>query len=194
MLETKKKDFNRLKSNLEDWRELLVIFHDLLQWKLPYSPVVIASSVTVFFSLLWWLNLTVVTQLALLLLAAFVGNFCYPSIAKIVFKPEKWAGVQEKHLDIVVGKMLDLSESVTGCWNSFFWNQHDKSVAHIVKVSAALLFMAWIGASVNNLLLCYLVSMTLGLWPGLSQMEEFQTKLDMIKSKISFFNTHDKTK
>ncbi|XP_062536355.1 uncharacterized protein LOC134205271 isoform X4 [Armigeres subalbatus] len=127
-METKKKDFNRLKNNLEDWRELLVMLHDLLHWKLPYSPVIIANSVTVFYLLLWWLDLTVVTQFALLLLTGVLGSFFYPTIAKVVFKPEKWAGVQEKHLDIVVGKMLELSETITDYWNSTIWNRHEKSM------------------------------------------------------------------
>lgn len=193
MPESRRKFFNKMKDDLENWREILLIFYDLSQWKLPHSLVIISSTVSVFYLLLWWLDWTIITQFSIFLLLCILINFFYPTVVTVFFKPEKWTGIQEKQLEIVIYKILDMSESATECWNTIFWDKN-KSMSHLFNVSGALLGLAWIGASINNLLLIYLITMIVCLWPGLSQLKGFQAKVNMIKSKIFFNNSHANTK
>lgn len=39
----------------------------------------------------------------------------------------------------------------------------------MVLVSSALLILAWIGSTINNLFLCYLITLTVVNYPGLCQ-------------------------
>ncbi|XP_055633725.1 ADP-ribosylation factor-like protein 6-interacting protein 1 [Toxorhynchites rutilus septentrionalis] len=185
MSELKKKEFNRLKNDLDAWREIILFLHDLLDWKYPYSCGWIVSGITALYLVLWKLDLSIVTQLSLLCLFGLLGAFFYPVIAKLFFKPEKWTGVQEKHFEIVINKLLNVKFSVVDFWNTFFWNIADKSIIHVFKTSGVLLGLAWIGASVNNLLLIYLTTLTMCLWPGISQLDEFHVKLNMLKKKLN---------
>lgn len=122
-----KKVFNELKHDLEHWRELLLIVNSVLKWEQSYYPGVIAGLATLQFLVLWWLDLSTLTLVALTTLFFTVLDFGYPMVSKFIFKSENWSGTQEKLYESLVQEIVDYKYCFTHCIASFFSNRTERS-------------------------------------------------------------------
>lgn len=103
-----KREYNRLKHSLEKWRELILLVYSLLIWEQKFYPGVIAGLVTVFFLLFWYMNLTLVTSVALFGLSVTLFDYFYPKISRMFLKSENWNAVQENKFEQVVERLFQV--------------------------------------------------------------------------------------
>lgn len=122
-----KKIFNKVKHDLEQWREVLVLLNGILKWEQSFFPGVIAGVITFIFIILWWLDLSLLTSVALSLLLSTVLDYGYPLVSKFIFKPENWSGTQEKLYEQIINDIVDVKLCVSGAITSFFNNRAEKS-------------------------------------------------------------------
>lgn len=95
-----------MKHDLEEFRELILIFSSVLKWEKKFYPGVIFGAITLLFIVLWWLSLSLLTLVGVIGLLAILVDYGYPIVSKIVFKPENWSGAQEKAYEAVVTEIL----------------------------------------------------------------------------------------
>lgn len=103
-----KKEYNRLKHNLEKWREIILVLHSVIKWQQKYYAGVIAGVITSLFLLIWYLDLTIITCIALMGLFATLFDYCYPKLAKMLFKPENWRGAEEKKFEEIAEELFQI--------------------------------------------------------------------------------------
>lgn len=164
-----KKQFNKLKMQLETWREVILHGSSVLKWEKPIYPGIVAGIVTFYFLFLWYIDLSVLTLLSLSLLLVCVFDYASPMVFKLVFKPENWTGVQEKRFDEICREIFNAKVMINNFWISLKNAKEQKSTMFIVLVSSVLVILAWIGATVNNLFLSYLMTLMVVNYPGLCQ-------------------------
>lgn len=102
-----KKHFNKLKHDLEGWREVIVHGSSVLNWEKSFYPAITCGIVSVLYVMLWWMQLSVLTTVALVALAICAGDYVLPLLLKFVFKPENWTGVQEKRYEEVCREIFN---------------------------------------------------------------------------------------
>lgn len=95
-----------MKHHLEKWRELILLLHSVLKWEQNYYPALIAAAVSLSFLFLWYMDLTFVTCTALIALVATLFDYFYPKLARMILKPEKWRGVEEKKFEEVAEEIF----------------------------------------------------------------------------------------
>uniref|UniRef100_A0A1B0GJ34 Putative conserved plasma membrane protein n=1 Tax=Lutzomyia longipalpis TaxID=7200 RepID=A0A1B0GJ34_LUTLO len=159
---TLKKQLNKLKHDLEDWREIILHASRILTWEKPFYPAVIFAAVTLQFLLLWYLDFSELTLFALTLLWFNLLDYVYPIVGKLLFKPDKWTGVQEKEFEGIC--------CICGIFHTIIAAKEKKSTLFVVVVSGILLFLAWIGSTIDNLLLSYLATLLTVYYPGLCKI------------------------
>jgi hypothetical protein len=106
---------------------VLVILNGVLKWEQSFFPGVIAGVITFIFIIIWWLDLSFLTQAALSLFLTTVLDYGYPLVSKFIFKPENWSGSQEKLYEQIITEIVDVKLCVTGAITSFFSSRSEKS-------------------------------------------------------------------
>lgn len=95
------KQFNKLKHDLEGFREIILVLSSVLKWEKKFYPGVIFGAITFLFLVLWYLSLSILTLVSLIGLIAIIIDYGFPIVSKVVFKPENWTGAQEKQYEEV---------------------------------------------------------------------------------------------
>lgn len=108
------KQFNKLKHDLEEYRELILLLSSVLKWEKKFYPGVIFGAITFLFIILWYLNLSLLTLVSIIGLIGILIDYGYPIVSKIVFKPENWTGAQEKAYEEVCNEILAVKLKVCG--------------------------------------------------------------------------------
>lgn len=163
----------------------------LLKWENSAYAGITNGAVTLFFIILWWLDLSAVTHLALLVMFVAVADYAGPRVFPLVFKPEHWTGVQEKRYEQVCAELYNARVRLSNCWTCFQKAKEQKStmvnsmhncISGLLKdplpffffhqftvlLTSAMLLLAYVGATVNNMLLCYMVTLLVVNYPGLN--------------------------
>ncbi|XP_061396739.1 ADP-ribosylation factor-like protein 6-interacting protein 1 [Musca vetustissima] len=162
-----KRAFNKLKHDLEPWRNVIVHIDSLLVWEKNFYPAIIFAAVSIFYLSLWAMDLSIITMVALAGLLGVIFDFLYPTISKLLFNTDQWSGKQEAQFENVVTQLCDIKFLLLGWYEYLFANKEKKSTVFVIIMSIVLLTLAWIGAIFNNLLLMYFVTLGLAMYPGI---------------------------
>lgn len=122
-----KKVFNKVKHDLEVYRELLLILNSILKWEQSFFPGIIGGVLTFVFLLLWYLDFSSLTLLALITILVTVVDYGYPLVSKFIFKSENWSGSQEKLYEQVIQDIVDVRLCVCQTICSFFSSRSERS-------------------------------------------------------------------
>ncbi|CAO1376004.1 unnamed protein product [Diamesa hyperborea] len=174
-----------MKHDCEKWRDVIVALYPIFKWEEPYYPGIIAGFLTIEFLLLWWLDFSVLTLVALSALLFTVLDFGYPLVSKFIFKPENWTGTQEKLYENAIQELVDIKSCVCSTIQCFFATRSEKSTVYLLSVTAASIMLAWIGSTFNNLFLLYLTGLVLLMYPGLKEKGIVKLVKDHIKTFVT---------
>jgi len=156
-----------LREKLIPCREVCPVLLDIFTWKQEVYPVVLSSLVTIFFGLLWYLDPSVLTAVSTIGLILTAADFFLPILSKSVSNPESWTPEKERKFTVFINRIAYYSVQTWNFHVSLGDWKREKPNMYTSCIIVALLFLAWIGNAVNNLLLAYLVVLFLTLFPGL---------------------------
>lgn len=132
-----KKEYNRLKHNLEKWREIILLLNSFLKWEQKYFAGVVAAVITFVFMLIWYLDLSFVTCIGLTGLIVTLFDYFYPKLSKMFFKSENWRGLQEKKFEEVTEEIFQCKNRFRAIYHFVFDAKSDKST--LVRIVFSLL-------------------------------------------------------
>lgn len=116
-----------MKHDLEGFREFILLINSILKWDKKYYPGIIFGLNSALFALLWYLDLSVLSLIAIILLALTVVDYVFPIISKIIFKAENWNGAQEKKFEEVCQEIVGIRSKAVAGYNSVFATKDEKS-------------------------------------------------------------------
>ncbi|CAD7091121.1 unnamed protein product [Hermetia illucens] len=163
-----KKMFNKLKHDLESWREVILHTNSLLKWDKKFYPGIIFAVISIFYLLLWYLDLSTLTLISLSLLVVTIIDYVFPLVSRIVFKTENWTGTQENKFEEICQELCATKIKLCSFYNYIFTAKEEKSTMFLISVSLILVLLAWIGSVIDNLFLCFITTLFAALYPGLS--------------------------
>ncbi|CAO1396348.1 unnamed protein product [Diamesa serratosioi] len=155
------------------------------KWEQPFYPGVIAGVLTFEFLLLWWLDFSSLTLVALTVLLITVLDFGYPLVSKFIFKPDNWTGTQEKLYENAIQELVDIKSCVCSSIQCFFSTRNEKSTLYLICVTATSIMLAWIGSTFNNLFLLFLTGLCVLMYPGLKEKGIVKLVKDHIKTFVT---------
>ncbi|KAH8306311.1 hypothetical protein KR018_007382, partial [Drosophila ironensis] len=167
-----KRALNKLKHDLEPFRTAIVGAYGVLTWEKQYYAAVIFGGISAMYLLLWYLDLPLITLLALLALTTIVLDYVFPTISRLLCGGSNWDGDKEAKFEDVCGQVCAIKASLL-MWYEYIFKER-KSTVFVIIVSLGLLVVAWIGAIINNLLLMYLATLLVAMWPGLQDKDVFK--------------------
>ncbi|EDW44829.1 ARL-6-interacting protein 1 homolog [Drosophila sechellia] len=167
-----KRALNKLKHDLEPFRTAIVGAYGVLTWEKQYYAGVVFGVISVLYLVLWYLDLSLITLLSLFGVISILLNYAFPKVSRLIFGGVNWDGDQEAKFEDVCGQVCAVKSSVV-VWYEYLFNEQ-KSTVFVIVMSLGLLAMAWIGATINNLLLMYLATLLIVMWPGLQNKDIFK--------------------
>lgn len=111
----------------------------VLNWEKSFYPGITCGIVTVLYVMLWWMQLSVLTTVALVALAICAGDYVLPLLLKFVFKPENWTGVQEKRYEEVCREIFNAKVQLCNLCTRFRVAKAQKSTM-VCFISMAVLY------------------------------------------------------
>ncbi|EDW83902.1 uncharacterized protein Dwil_GK13434 [Drosophila willistoni] len=174
-----KRALNKLKHDLEPFRTAIVSAYGLLIWEKQYYPGLVFAGISVMYLMLWYLDLPLITLLSLLALMTMILDFVFPTISRLLFSGVNWDGEQEAKFEEVCSQMNCVKTNLVE-WYEYLFKER-KSTVFVILISMGLLALAWVGAIINNLLLMYLTTLFIAMWPGIQDKDVFKS----VKQKAS---------
>lgn len=180
-----KRAFNKLKHDLEAWRELIVLTNSFLKWEKKFYPGVIFGVISLVFLILWYLDLSTLTLVSLIALCGAVFDYGYGILAHFLFHAENWTGSKENQFEEACNEICATKIKLCSWYTFLFTAKEKKSTMFLIVVSTVLLSLAWIGSVIDNLFLTYITVMFLAMYPGLNRHGFIGTIKNQFGSLIS---------
>lgn len=162
--------------------------------------------------LLWLVDTSVLSKICIIFILLLICDFMLPIINTLV-TPKEWYFFRYIFLEIFVSNIFFRSSENEMKFQNFckqyavLWYKVSstyKAYLHMKKTNTKifyaslltlLLIVAWIGSIVHNLLLTYLITLVIILYPGISKQQIFKQYLLDISLRItSFLPKSDKSK
>lgn len=123
-----KKQFNKLKHDLEGFREIVLLLSSVLKWEKKFYPGVIFGAISVLFLILWYLSLSLLTLLSVIGLIAILIDYGFPIVSKVIFKQENWTGIQEKAYEEVCEELSAVKVKLCGLTKHMCVPKEEKTI------------------------------------------------------------------
>ncbi|KAH8247015.1 hypothetical protein KR032_006950, partial [Drosophila birchii] len=167
-----KRALNKLKHDLEPFRTAIVGAYGVLTWEKQYYAGVVFGSISTLYLTLWYLDLSLITLVSLLGLMIILMDYVFPTVSRLLFGSGNWDGDQEAKFEDVCSQVCAIKTNLAA-WYEYLFKER-KSTVFVIIISIGLLGLAWIGAIINNLLLMYLATLLIAMWPGLQDKDVFK--------------------
>lgn len=160
-------ELSRLKKDLEGYRELILPLNKLLEWEQQHYPAIIIGVITFIFSIVWYVEPSVLTTFSLLGVLLCAVDFAVPTVSGYLFSGSEWTVVQERSFENICVRLLNARTHINNVRIALMNLKNDKPKMYLVVMMGAFAFGAWIGSLIDNLLLTYLMVVFVVLVPGL---------------------------
>ena len=117
--------------------------------------------------LIWLLELSVLSTVSIAGVIVTVADFFLPGIIASFCDSSKWSDKDDEQFDNVCSEISNVLSKVKSCYNCWSEMRQNKSKIYYISLFSALLTLAWIGNTFNNLFLAYVLTLTAALFPGL---------------------------
>ncbi|KAJ8363887.1 hypothetical protein SKAU_G00127180 [Synaphobranchus kaupii] len=174
-----------LEDQLQGWGEVILAVDQVLHWQKPWFPVALIGVTTVLFSMVYFLDPSVLTGVSCCVMFLCLADYLVPILAPRIFSSRKWTTEQQQRFHEICGNMAKTQRRVVGWWKRIFALKEEKPKMYFLSVISSLVVFAWIGQQVHNLFLTYLIVTFLLLLPGLNQHGIFSKYAGMAKREIN---------
>lgn len=128
-----------MKYDLEDWREAILMANSILKWEKKFYAGILFGATTFLFVFIWYMDMSVLTQLSLLALIGVILDYAYPIVSKFIFKPDNWTGVQEKAFEGVCAEIGSVWIRLCSVYRCMFVDKEQKSTkVSIIRITRCL--------------------------------------------------------
>jgi Flp pilus assembly protein TadB len=160
---------SRLKNALYDWKEVVLPVNSVLTWEQEWFPGVTAGVVTLFYLIVWYWDPTDVFTNLLILLFLSMADYIGPKIISQVFGTDSWTSFKDKQYEQVCEDILSAKDKIEAAWTLCREARSKKPVFHFIATVVSLFCLAWLGNTINNFFLAYLLNVAVLMIPGLNK-------------------------
>lgn len=177
-----------VKDALRDYSRIILPLNKVLEWEQNYYPAAIVGGITVLFAIVWYMEPSVLTTFSFIGLFVCLADFLLPFVSSYLFGTAEWSSEQERQYDNICQRILNAKNHVVHIQNTLLALKNKNPRAYLLVMMGICAILAWIGSLIDNLLLTYLLVVTLVLLPGLRKHEVFQKAMarakDMLKKTV----------
>ncbi|XP_032683450.1 ADP-ribosylation factor-like protein 6-interacting protein 1 [Odontomachus brunneus] len=161
------KHMKQLKRRMECWREVILPLYSILLWERSWHPGFIIGLITMIFSSIWILDPSLLAIISFCLLILALVDYLVPILTSLLCNAQSWTGQKEKKLIEICQNLSATMTQIESMWTSLARIRLDRPNSYYCATIICLLLFVWVGNTVNNLLLLYIIVNAILLTPGL---------------------------
>jgi len=165
-VDNRQEKLRAMKACLEEWRPVSLHVAQFLEWQRPWYPAVLFGLNTVFFLLIWYLDLSVLSTLAVLGIFVTLADGVIPVLSTTVLAGE-WTAEQEKEYDVLCNRLMDIKQHGEDLLANAKRLKNQLPRCFSLGLCGIFIFLAIVFDKINNFFLMYLVTSCLIMLPGL---------------------------
>lgn len=158
---------SQLKKSLTPYKQIIPNLHAFFTWKKQFYPWLIFGYISITYLLIWLLELSVLSTLSIAGSILTAADFFLPGLIVSFCDSSKWSEKDDEQFDHVCNELSNVLSKIKCCLNSWSEMRQNKSKIYYISLFSALLTLAYIGNTFNNLFLAYVLTLTAVLFPGL---------------------------
>merc|ERR1712083_743741 len=162
-------DLDQLKKELEEYKHILAPLNNVMDWEQPHHPLIITSVVTALFSLVWYLQPSVITTFSLVGVVLCSVDFVVPTLSGYLFKGAEWSIDQECGFTDLCCRLQSVRAWVHHWTDVLATIKNQKPKMFLLGMMGTLTVVAWVGSLMHNLLLTYIFVISLVTYPGMAK-------------------------
>lgn len=182
--ETRVYDIAQLKQQLESWKFILVASNNLVEWDRQYDPAIIVTVDTLIFGLIYVYNPSILTTVAVIGLLFLILEYAVPMLTSYLFKTSDWDSTSEVKYTRICERISNLYQHLIDFKDKMEKIRKEKQPLYFLLVFFFLVFCAYIGQSIDNILLTYLAALAITLTPGVRRHELISKGIRKVKTTI----------
>ncbi|KAH9490041.1 ADP-ribosylation factor-like protein 6-interacting protein 1 [Bulinus truncatus] len=156
-----------IKQDLEGWREALLILENVLLWKQSFYPAILVGATTFLFSIVWYTEISTITAFSLAGIILGIIDFIVPFIGPTITGYKTWTEREEMKFSSICERIVGFQQDVIDTVHGLSAMRQRSATMFFFIVMGILTTTAWIGNTIHNLFLVYLLVTFLLLTPGL---------------------------
>ncbi|XKL60799.1 hypothetical protein PGB90_007856 [Kerria lacca] len=188
MAEVQEQDIlsKKVKHSLENWREIILFTYDFLIWKsIPVYPGAILGLSTFIFICIVLLDPTLLSFISSICLIIVILDYVVPILMTRLFHPDSWTGQKEKKFEEICLQIANSSVSIKNDIYYFYSLKDTRPKIYYPVVIFGLLFLSWLGNTINNIFLTYLCVTYILMLPGLKHNGYLQKASNLIRQYLT---------
>ncbi|XP_076058761.1 ADP-ribosylation factor-like 6 interacting protein 1 isoform X2 [Oratosquilla oratoria] len=116
---------------------------------------------------IWYVEPSMLTLFSILGIIITLADFLVPQVVPWVCGAHFWTGAHERRYEEIIKAIANIFGIYTCITTTLTTMKTNKPRTYFVSVTGMLILCAWIGNTVNNLLLTYIIVLAVVLFPGL---------------------------
>jgi len=173
--------------DVEPWRSIYLRLNSVLEWERKYDPMIIFTFVTLIFTWIPFLKLSVLTIVSSLIFLGVIIENVLPIVWIWIFRNEQITTSDELKLNRFYQRWTFVKETVikqNQCLQSF---RQEKPTEYFVLGVIFLLIFAIYGQMIDNSLLSYYSILVVLLIPGIHHQQLFSKIFQIIRCEFRRF-------
>ncbi|CAG9772427.1 unnamed protein product [Ceutorhynchus assimilis] len=159
----------KLKLAMAPYRELVLILNRVFLWdKQWHSTAILAGSSTVF-TIIWLCNPNVMSIIAFMCIIATLLDFFLNPLLSFLFKPQVWTADKQDEFDDVCTTVILYKVNTELFMTSYYRMRVTNPRMYFTITVLILCILAWLGGSVDNMFLTYMVTTFFLMMPGMQR-------------------------
>ncbi|XP_015586261.1 ADP-ribosylation factor-like protein 6-interacting protein 1 isoform X2 [Cephus cinctus] len=165
---------------MECWREIILPLNSILLWERSWHLGLILGVTTSIFMLIWFLEPALLTMISICLLILALVDYLVPILSSAFISTNSWTGQKEKKLDDICQNLSVTILQLQNVWGKILQARNNRPNLYYGSITLCLLLLAWIGNTINNLLLIYMAVNAILLTPGLRHKGRVQKAIKFL--------------
>jgi hypothetical protein len=186
-------ELGKLKKDLEAYRELFLPVNKVLEWEQNYYPAIIVGVITLVFSLVWYVEPSVLTTICLVGILISAIDLAVPALTGVIFSSSDWNDAKEHQYEAICRRLLNAKQHAASIIGYLMKTKQEKPKLYYIGMIGAFACLAWFGCIIDNLFLTYLIVVGLALCPGVRKSGLIDKVSKQATEKIASFKNKDKT-
>ncbi|KAH7643926.1 hypothetical protein HUG17_6288 [Dermatophagoides farinae] len=184
------KTVESIRQKLIPIRDIVVRMHSILIWNKSYHAPCIIMLVTFIFMCLWLVQVPIISKICFIGIIATLIDYFLPFLNEIFALP-KWNDSAEQLFNDECHLIAETWINVKEFYQLFCSWKYTKTKLYYSTLLTTLMAIAWIGTQIHNLLLLYMATMFIVLYPGLSHYNMIEDFFLAIQRRLrSLFSKH----
>ncbi|CAG9760598.1 unnamed protein product [Ceutorhynchus assimilis] len=163
----------KLMATMKPYRELILLLNRVLLWDKPWYSTAILAGSSMVFTMIWLWNPNVMSIVGFMGIIATLLDFFLIPLQSFLFKRQMWTEEKQKEYQSICTNVIFYKVNAEQFMTSYYKMRVTKPKMYFTITILVLSILTWLGGTVDNIFLTYMVITFFLMMPGIQRQGWF---------------------